>query len=53
MQLLASPRCGNKDTAPSPGQHSHTRHKRYIIGAKGWRKRRLTYRCSGGTCVMV
>ena len=51
MQLLASPRCGNKDTAP--GQHSHTRHKRYIIGAKGWRKRRLTYRCSGGTCVMV
>ena len=43
LKLLSSPRCGNKDTKPD-SPNAHTRHKRFIIGAKGWKKRTLTWK---------
>ena len=42
-KLVSSPRGGNKDTKPDR-PNAHTRHKRFIIGAKGWRKRKLTWK---------
>lgn len=38
IQLMNSPRCGNKDI-----QSGSDRRKRYIIGADNWKKRKLTY----------
>ena len=43
LKLLSSPRCGNKDTKPDR-PNAHSRHKRFIIGAKGWKKRTLTWK---------
>lgn len=38
LKLLSAPRCGVKDV------HSEKeRQKRYIVGAKNWRKRQITY----------
>ena len=40
LQLLSKPRCGNKDL-----RRKHLRRsKRFIVGSKGWKKRRLTYK---------
>lgn len=38
MKLLSAPRCGVKDVLSSK-----ERRKRYVIGAKNWEKRKITY----------
>ena len=37
LALLSTPRCGNPDPAQA-------RQKRYVIGGRGWTKRRITYK---------
>ncbi|XP_063884517.1 matrix metalloproteinase-17-like isoform X2 [Scylla paramamosain] len=45
VKLMETPRCGLPDLRPEDiaQQNNHTRRKRYIIGAEGWNKRRITY----------
>ncbi|KAG5669082.1 hypothetical protein PVAND_016981 [Polypedilum vanderplanki] len=38
MELLNTPRCGVKDIL-----NDHERKKRYIIGSKNWKKKKITY----------
>jgi len=40
IKLLSKSRCGNKDEDEPNGK---TRFKRFIVGSKGWKKRRLSY----------
>jgi len=50
LKLLASPRCGNKDTNKGETtENAHKRIKRFVIGAKGWKKRTLTYNLTNWT----
>lgn len=41
LQLLTKPRCGVIDMRN--GKNSTNRFRRFVIGSRGWRKRRLTY----------
>lgn len=45
IKLLVTPRCGNKDVDLDNDERSesHRRRKRFVIGAPGWNKRRITY----------
>ncbi|XP_050705035.1 matrix metalloproteinase-2-like [Eriocheir sinensis] len=46
VKLMETPRCGLPDLKPEElerGDGKHNRVKRYIIGADGWNKRRITY----------
>ncbi|XP_045107012.1 matrix metalloproteinase-2-like isoform X1 [Portunus trituberculatus] len=45
VKLMETPRCGLPDLRPEDiaQQNNHTRRKRYIIGAEGWKKRKITY----------
>jgi matrix metalloproteinase-24 (membrane-inserted) len=38
IQLMRSPRCGVKDV-----ESRRDRAKRYVIGSKNWKKRKITY----------
>ncbi|KAL1377254.1 hypothetical protein pipiens_016389 [Culex pipiens pipiens] len=41
VQLMSAPRCGVMDQVG--GETSSLRHRRYVIGAESWRKRKITY----------
>ena len=41
-QLLATPRCGNKDVELD-NEQGRRRRKRFVVGAPGWNKRKITY----------
>lgn len=46
IELLKTPRCGNPDVvAPNVSR----RHKRFVIGGEGWRKRKLTWHLANWT----
>ncbi|XP_031623107.1 matrix metalloproteinase-2-like [Contarinia nasturtii] len=43
IKLLTSPRCGVADITKHSSVLNHSRAKRFILGSRGWMKRRLTY----------
>jgi len=49
LKLLSKPRCGNKDGTDVRSNAYRRRSKRFVIGAKGWKKRTLTYNLSNWT----
>ncbi|KAI9558628.1 Matrix metalloproteise-24 [Daphnia sinensis] len=45
LQLLVTPRCGNKDVELDDNEEhaERRRRKRFVVGGPGWNKRRITY----------
>lgn len=41
VRLMSAPRCGVMDQIG--GEVGSLRHRRYVIGAESWRKRKITY----------